>query len=51
MFQLEKGKETNRKHYQGRFELKCLRTGKKTIEGALRTEFSKTIYIVGRKIL
>lgn len=31
VFQLEKGKETGRRHYQGRFELKGPRTGKKQL--------------------
>lgn len=31
VFQLEKGKKTNRLHYQGRFELKGIRTGKKQL--------------------
>ena len=31
MFQLERGKKTGRRHYQGRFELKGPRTGKKQL--------------------
>ena len=31
VFQLEKGKQTGRRHYQGRFELKGPRTGKKQL--------------------